>query len=163
MNIEEEIIKLIAFINQQMNQMNLSAKEIFMNGNCGNLYTILEKQFSNMTKPYVIKYRGHPYHIVTKVKDNFYDITGKTNLKEYVQYLNTHNPIMLSYENFEIEEILDNKIISKMSNVYKNFTDENFKDEGGVLRQMIKLEESIEEFRKGKNVENNSSSDEREI
>ena len=125
MNLEKEVLELIEFIKQKMSEMEdqdyRDASKVFLNGNCGNLYELFCKKFSKYATPFLITYREEPYHIVTKIGKYMYDITGRTDLISYINYIREHN---YDYRNapaseFQIEElsVIDPRL-DKMKNMY---------------------------------------------
>lgn len=146
-NLEQEVIELINFIKKEMREMNLDATDVFLNGNCGNLYQILAKEFGPIAKPYLIKYDGKQSHMLIKIQDIFYDITGKTTLEEYIEYVKTHNRgVSFNNSDFKIEELqLDSIYINKMRNMYDY--DEDY-EESRISSQMGKLLSKISERNK---------------
>jgi len=82
----EEVEELLEFIKQEMEYMNLRAEDVFLNGNCGNLYRILVSQFPKYTTPYLISHKGIPFHLVTGIGEKIYDIRGETSLDDYVEF-----------------------------------------------------------------------------
>lgn len=152
MTIEERVNELLEFIKDRMKEMRLDASDVFMNGNCGNLYTIFANYFrKEAVVPYEILYRGEPYHIITKIGEGFYDISGKTYLEKYMEYLNSHNSSFRCTENdLEMREIgiEDRKSrISKQSDMYDYDEDWN---QSLISGQMYKLDRLIEEFKKSR-------------
>lgn len=98
MEINERLTFWIMFIKNRMRDMGLDAEEVFLNGNCGNFYQILKEIFSDKE---VIAHRiSHSkegaMHIISEIKSEdgskFYDITGETNIEEYVKLVNRENP-----------------------------------------------------------------------
>lgn len=120
MDIENEVLELIDFIKEKMKEMNLDAQDVFLNGNCGNLYKILVSKFSKYTEPYVIKENNYPLHIVTKIQGKFYDITGETSLEKYLEYVKTHNSTRIKDEDFSIDKCsVADPILNQMCDMYR--------------------------------------------
>lgn len=124
--IYKQVEQLLEFIKSEMKKMDLDAEDVFLNGNCGNLYRILVEKFPKYTTPFLITYRGEPYHIVTKIGDRLYDITGETNLDKYVDIFiaseRDENNIPYKRERFAIEQISvahDVIVNKKMCNMYR--------------------------------------------
>lgn len=123
--IYKQVEQLLEFIKSEMKKMDLDAEDVFLNGNCGNLYRILVEKFPKYTTPFLIMYKEDPYHIVTKIGDRLYDITGETNLDKYVDIFISTNPdkyIKYKKEDFRIEQIsLTHDVIvnRKMCNMYR--------------------------------------------
>lgn len=152
MTTEEMVIELIEEIKRKMKEMRLDAEKVFLNGNCGNMYTILANYFSNKAVvPYIISCDGYPYHIVTQIDEEFYDITGKTSLDKYVDYIKSHN------KGFEKSEFTINKIdiaerkekVNKMSNMYAY--DEAF-NQSSIEREMYMLQNHINGFKSSRQI-----------
>lgn len=148
--IEEKVNELIDFIKNCMKKMNLDAEHVFLNGNCGNLYTIFDNYLKKEAViPYEILHKGWPCHIVTKIQDDFYDITGKTSLEKYIQYVVDHrsNPLYeYNSEDFEIRQIgIEGRKyrIEQQSDMYRY--DENY-DESAISNEMYKLYKELEKF-----------------
>lgn len=131
MGLEKEVLELIEFVKEKMKEMGYDATQVFLNGNCGNLYEIFCKKFSKYSIPFIITYKGEPYHIVTKIGEHMYDITGKTDLNSYIDYIRANNS---DYRNapdsdFQIEQVsVIDRRLGKMKNMYGYYDDydENF-------------------------------------
>ena len=146
--IEERANELIEFITLKMKEMGLNAEEVFLNGNCGNLYSIFASYFKKeAVVPYEILYKGYPHHIVTKIGDDYYDITGKTSLDKYIEYVKENNTYPnFRKEDFEIKEIgipNRNDRIRKQTNRY-NY-DEDF-GQSSIVSEMDRLDVAIKSF-----------------
>lgn len=140
MNVEAEVLSLINRIIEEMKKMRFDAEKVFLNGDCGNLYTILARKFPNMATPYLVYYQNEPYHILTKINEKFYDITGETTLEKYINYVKEHNYYRHGEDDFRIEKLpKDTEYISKMSNQYE--VDENYEE--SIADSAIKLLEII--------------------
>lgn len=116
--INEEVVYWLLFIKNRMKEMKLDANDVFMNGNCGNLYSIFQKIFKEKAVPHSIKYKGEPWHIVTEIEGKLYDISGLTNIEKYCKYLNEHN----EDDEYRIEDfsecVTDLYTVEKQSNQY---------------------------------------------
>lgn len=153
--IDERVGELLTEIKNKMAEMNLDAENVFLNGNCGNLYTIFANFFTKeAVVPYEIIYEDIPYHIISKIGDNFYDITGKTSLKDYIQCLKERNPGMnFTESNFQIREIgiKDRSFrIRKQSDMYAYNEDY---EQSEILNQMGRLYSYLDGFKRKKEVE----------
>ena len=153
--VQEKVEELIQFINNTMKEMRLDATDVFMNGNCGNMYTIFAKFFrKEAVIPYEILYNGEPYHIFTKINEDFYDISGKTSLDKYIDYLRKNNSNMeFSKRDFELKEIdISDRYhrIKQQSNMYAY--DEDY-EQSCIENQMNSLNRKIEELIKSKEAE----------
>ena len=153
--IYKEVEELIQFIKDEMRKMNLDAEEVFLNGNCGNLYRIFVEKFPKYTTPFLITYRGEPFHIVTKIGDRLYDITGETNLDKYADIFiaseNGKTRVPYKKEKFAIEQIsLTHDVIRnrKMCNMYKydDRYDQSIID-GDMEKLLKKIKQRDEETR----------------
>ena len=104
--LNQRVLELIEFIKAETKRIDskLDPVDVFVNGNCGNLATMLSEKFPNLAKPYIIYYEKYPYHVVTKIGEKFYDITGETDIKKYNKYLNEHNRSPFKEEKFEMKE-----------------------------------------------------------
>ena len=135
MNIEEKVNELIEFLTKKLKESRgLDAQTVFLNGNCGNMYTVFSEFFiKESVIPYRITYKDEPYHIISKIGENFYDITGKTSLEQYIEYLR-ENSDDKNYDanDFKLEEIPVNKRwsnVREQSNGYYYGYDEKYEDE----------------------------------
>lgn len=135
---ENRIEELISFIKNEMERMGLDAEKVFLNGNCGNLYNIFAMEFEG-AEPWVIMYRGNPYHIVTKLNNQFYDITGKTNINEYIKYMKENNTQKFDENKFEIKKD-ESGIAKQMEN--KFMYNEDF-DQSEIYNEMCNLYNKI--------------------
>lgn len=156
---EEKVNELLTEIKSKMKEMNLDAEKVFLNGNCGNMYTIFANYFSNKAVvPYLISYENYPYHIVTQIDGELYDITGKTSLDKYVDYVQknneyiTHSPEKFDISKIEIQDREDK--VRRMSDMYDY--DENY-NQSSIMNQMNRLKEHIKGFKASKENENNRS------
>lgn len=126
-----------------MRKMDLDAEEVFLNGNCGNLYKIFVSAFPKYTIPFLIVHKDEPMHIVTKIEDKFYDITGETSLEKYVKYLNENNSRLIEFQekDFNIKQIsVADRILDKMCDMYKYNEEYN---QSEIRNQMYKLLNSL--------------------
>lgn len=105
--LEDEITEFIEKIKAKMSEMRLDAVDVFYNGNCGNLYQILAKHFSqhHAIIPYLITYEGKPMHIVSEIEGKLYDITGETSLEKYIHYVREHNSGQFDEKKFAIRKL----------------------------------------------------------
>ena len=121
--IYERVENLLEFIREQMEKMNLDAEQVFLNGNCGNLYKIFVSKFSKFTTPFLIRYEQKPIHIITKIGEKFYDITGETSLEKYIGYVRERNSNRVtSFEDkdFTLEQLsVANPLLNKMCDMYR--------------------------------------------
>jgi len=142
MNIEKEIFELLDFIKDEMQEMDLNATKVFLNGNCGNLYKILVKKFPKSTIPFLISNKNIPYHIVTKINNKFYDITGETDLKKYIEYLRKANNKEYKEEDFEIKQLsVADELLNKMCDMYEYNEDyEQSEIENEMKKLLYKIE-----------------------
>ncbi len=149
-DVNVEVVKLIEFIKKKMKEMNLNAEEVFLNGNCGDLYKIFVSKFPKYTTPFLITYNEIPYHIITKIQDRFYDITGETNLEKYIKYVKENNATMhFNEEEFKMEQLsVANPILHRMCGQYRY--NENF-EQSEISNEMHRLLENISEYDKSKN------------
>lgn len=115
-NINEEVIYWINFIKNRLAEMRLDATEIFLNGDCGNMFSIFSKIFEDKElTPHCIYYKKeHPYHIVTEIEGRLYDITGETSLEKYCKYLNDNNIKQYNIEDLS-EQVTTRKMVEKMT------------------------------------------------
>ena len=72
--LNQRVLELIEFIKAETKRIDskLDPVDVFVNGNCGNLATMLSEKFPNLAKPYIIYYEKYPYHVVTKIGDIFW-------------------------------------------------------------------------------------------
>ena len=139
--LNKKVLELIEFIKAETKRIDskLDPVDVFVNGNCGNLATMLSEKFPNLAKPYIIYYEKYPYHVVTKIGEKFYDITGETDIKKYNEYLNEHNRNPFDEEDFEIKEA-SYYDVRRQSEKYGY--DENF-GQSRIADQMEKLHEVV--------------------
>lgn len=145
-NIENEVIELIEFIKQNMKDMRLDAEDVFLNGNCGDLYKIFVSKFSKYTTPFLIRYKNEPYHIVTRIQGKFYDITGETDLKKYTNYVKEKNRnYRFEERDFEMEQLsVADNLLQKMCGMYRYNEDYN---QSEIKNQMDRLLGSLRSYR----------------
>ena len=151
--IEERVNELIKLITEKCEEMNLDARKVFLNGNCGNMFTILAQYFTKeAVVPCEILYRNYPYHIVSKIGDGVYDITGKTSIEKYINYLREHNPrLTFDEKDFEIRVIpaMDREHrIRQQTNVYG--CDINGNRDYNIINKMDRLDSEIRKFKSSK-------------
>lgn len=139
--LNQKVLDLIEFIKGETKRIDpkLDPVDVFVNGNCGNLSTMLSEKFPNLAKPYIIYYEKYPYHVVTKIGEKFYDITGETDIKKYNKYLNEHNRRPFKEKEFEMKEA-SYYDVEKQSNKYAY--NEDF-EQSEIEFQMNKLYEAI--------------------
>lgn len=139
--LNQRVLSLIECIKEAIRRIDpkLDPVDVFVNGNCGNLATMLSEKFPNLAKPYIIYYEKYPYHVVTKIGEKFYDITGETDIKKYNKYLNEHNRNPFKEEKFEIKEA-GYYDVRKQSDKYRY--NEDF-EQSEIEAQMDKLYEVI--------------------
>ncbi len=149
-NLNVEVMELIEIIKRKMQEMNLDAENVFLNGNCGDLYKIFVSKFSKYTTPFLITYNKLPYHIVTRIQDKFYDITGETDLDKYIEYVKKNNFIAnIDESKFEIEQLsVANTLLHKMCGMYKYNEDY---EQSEISNEMNKLLEYINTYDKTRN------------
>ncbi len=154
---EEMVNELLNEIKSKLKQIDskLDAEKVFLNGNCGNMYTIFANYFpKKAVVPHIISYNKIPYHIISEIDGEFYDITGKTSFEKYIDYVQKNNPnsSFLS-EKFSMErvEIADRSYrVNQMSDMYDY--DENY-EQSGIANQMYRLEEHLKLFKESKSKE----------
>lgn len=144
--LNSEVLKLIEFIKTEIKRIDpdLEPVDIFLNGNCGDLASILSEEFPDLAQPYVIRYKKRdPYHIVTKIGDKFYDITGETDISKYNKYLNTHNRRSFEEKDFEILKAgLYDVMIQSGKYIYNEYLERSeIKDQMKELREAIRNRE----------------------
>lgn len=155
--IEERVNELIQVITENMKEQGYNAREVFLNGNCGNMYTIFAKYFKKeAVVPYEVLYEGYPYHILTSINDELFDITGKTSLEDYINYLRENNPKLTFYEkDFELRKIPVNDRsyrIRQQSDMYDyDIINEHRSDY--MPQVMYRLDDAISAFKKDKEQE----------
>ena len=139
--LNQKVLELIEFIRNETKRIDpkLDPVNVFLNGNCGNLANMLMEKFPSLAQPYVIYYEKYPYHVVTKIGEKFYDITGETDIKKYNEYLNEHNRNPFDEEDFEIKEA-SYYDVRRQSDKYGY--DENF-GQSRIADQMEKLHEVV--------------------
>lgn len=74
-----KILNTIALLRESHKQM----EEIFLYGSCLNLFCILRSIFPE-AKPY---FKNDESHIITKIDNKFYDITGVVDPSDYIPFL----------------------------------------------------------------------------
>lgn len=79
---QRQILNLIAEIRNSHSKM----EEIFLNGSCLNFHMILRSVYPE-SEPYF-----NINHIITKIDDKFYDITGIVNPEGYIPYNDYYSP-----------------------------------------------------------------------
>ena len=127
--IENRVNELISIIKEKLAEMKLDAEKVFINGNCGDLHTIFADYFKKeAVVPYEITYQGRPVYIMSKIGDDLYDITGKTSLEKYVDYIEKNSDYFYNnkkdYGIREIEVGKRERRIAEQSNKYGY--DDNF-------------------------------------
>lgn len=148
-NINAEVLKFINAIKNKMSQMNLNAEEVFLNGNCGNLYALLVKEFSSRHSviPNLITFEGKPAHLVSEIEGKLYDIMGETSLNKYIDYVRAHNRGKFSEDDFSIKPLTNPEekhyYTSKMRDMYKYNEDY---EQSEVEREMYILEKYLEDY-----------------
>lgn len=149
-NLKEEVMELLNFIRTKMKEMNLDAEDVFLNGNCGDLYKIFVSKFSKYTTPFLIRYKDEPYHIVTRIQDKIYDITGETDLEKYIEYIKRENKnYNFDEKAFTIEQLsVADNLLHKMCGMYKY--DENY-GQSRISNEMGRLLTAIKGFNRDKN------------
>ena len=146
-SLEDEILEFIEKIRDKMASMKLDAVDVFYNGNCGNLYQLLAKRFSqhHAVIPHLIIYREVPQHIVSEIEGKLYDITGETSLEKYIQYVKEHNYGKFEDKDFSIKPLVVPKdrmyYTSKMADMYR-YNDEYEQSE--ISNQMYQLKKYLE-------------------
>ena len=122
-----DVVGVIKFIEDKMNQRlkgnnhNIDAHTVFYNGDCGNLYELLKAAFPNEAKPYIIYVNGEPYHVVTRIGEKYYDITGEITLEEYKTYMKEKNGYSEEEHTYEIRPVEENdKTLLSMRHQYEN-------------------------------------------
>lgn len=139
--LNHKVLELIEFIKEETKRIDpkLDPVDVFLNGNCGNLATMLTEKFPNLAQPYVILYEKYPYHVITKIGEKFYDITGETDIEKYNKYLNEHNRYSFKKEDFAMKEA-SYYDVRRQSDKYAY--DENF-EQSRIAEQMEKLNEAV--------------------
>ena len=147
----KQVEELIEFIKKEMKEMYLNAEKVFLNGNCGNLYMIFAKQFPKYTTPYLISYKGVPYHMVSRIGERFYDITGETSLDKYSDKMAELNKYMKVDKNdFDIRQlsVADDIIrFKRMCNMYRyndDYEQSEIENEMNALLRKIEKRNSRE-------------------
>ena len=148
-NIENEVLKFINTVKKKMHQMNLNPEKVFLNGNCGNLYSLLEKEFSprHVVIPNLISWEDEPMHLVSEIDGKLYDIMGETNLKKYIEYVREHNNGIFKEEDFTIKQLTDPKeksyYTSHMRDMY--MYNEDY-EQSEIENQMHRLERYMADY-----------------
>ena len=141
--IETKITEFIELIKSKMKEMGLNATDVFLNGNCGNLYKLFVEHFPRQAIiPYVIKHGEEQLHMVSQINGKFYDITGETDLDKYYEYVKKNHPGHYKFydkEEFSIQKLEPSereKTVREMSDKYDY--DEEFK-ESSIKYEMSRL------------------------
>lgn len=147
----------IDFLKKEIDEKYISgikfyAKKIFMNGNCGNLFTFLHmiaKKYKVKATPYRIWNGNEPMHIVTEISGKYYDINGEYSsieecLDNYFENITNRNEY--KRENFQMSKAsLDE--VNEQSNGYGYEEYDGFDvddTEYKIVRSlMLELEEKI--------------------
>ena len=144
--IYKEVEELLEFIKEELDNMNVKAEVAFMNGDCGNLYKIFVKKFPRFTTPFLVRFKEEPMHLMTKIGEKFYDITGETSLEKYIEYLkreNSDRAEMFESKEFELKQLsVADPIINKMCDMYRYNEDY---EQSEINSEMFKLSELLEE------------------
>jgi len=120
--IYEEVEEFLKTIEKAMEYMDLDAQDVFLNGDCGNLYKMFAKRFGKLAKPFVISYKGKPYHMLTGIGEKIYDIRGETGLEDYVEYfIESEKDPTLRKEDFDIKQISDEDKIIRTEELCDNY------------------------------------------
>lgn len=105
----KEVLDYIKEVRRQTEKLNLNPDEVFLNGNCGNLYQLLSQEFSRRHRvtPVLISHRDEPMHMVTDIDGVLYDITGVTTLEKYVQFLRDHSGPLYKEADFTVKPLVE--------------------------------------------------------
>lgn len=143
----EEVEEFLKSIEKAMEYMELNAQEVFLNGDCGNLYKMFAKRFGKLAKPFLISYKGRPYHILTGIGEKIYDIRGETSLEDYVEYfMESEKDPTLRKEEFDIKQISDEDRVITNEELCDNYIKvENTGEEYKINHLISMLEGKIKE------------------
>ena len=141
--IYEDVEDLLRFIKEEMDKMGIDAEEAFLNGDCGNLYKIFVSKFPKLTTPFLIRYKDEPMHIITRIGEKFYDITGETSLEKYAKRIREINYCVIEkYEDkdFELERLsVADRLLDKMCDMYKYNDDYEQSEIDSQMHQLLRL------------------------
>ena len=161
--LQQEVLDTIDYIKNVHQTNNGDPMEVFRNGNCGNIYTFLSKEFPEKAIPCGIYRFRELLHIITKIEDKYYDISGEVTLEKYIKYLlETNEAYSSNPSHYVIEEISIEKVES-LSNNYKAITGMRNSDKKTARKiipspedgNMVKIQEALDLRRKNRTRENN--------
>lgn len=145
----KKVLDYISEVRRQTEKLNLKPDEVFLNGNCGNLYYLLVNEFSKTHKiiPCLIFCREEPMHMVTEVDGELYDITGITSLEKYIKFLKDHTSPLYREEDFKLKRLEDLEereyYTSRMINMYRYNEDY---EQSEVQEEMDRLEKRMKDY-----------------
>lgn len=160
--LHEKVINTIEFIKQSYKKHGgyEDPVEVFKWGNCGNFCTFLLEEFGEDATPCGIYKDNKLEHIITKIKDRYYDVEGEVSPKSYVSYLmgvrlkdygmegittDVNRYSIKGVEEKEIEKNTDNYGAQVV--IVNN--EEPKKTPSTELGRMAKIKEDLEKRRKG--------------
>jgi len=119
-NLHQGVIETIEFIKKVHSLNNGNPMDVFRNGNCGNVYTFLKQEFSEQAESYGVCEFGGLLHIVTKIDEKYYDISGEVTLENYIKYLleSEYNEFSRCISDYSIRPVSEEEV-ENFSNNYK--------------------------------------------
>lgn len=132
MNIHRDVIDAIDFVKQTYKIYSEEEPiEVFNRGNCGNLYSLLKMQFGDEVKPFGVYEYNQLIHVVSKIGEKYYDITGETTLEQYFRYLmevKMRESVHFSsdIESYCIKEVTEEQVKEKSNNYKAKVSMKNF-------------------------------------
>ncbi|MCL2228884.1 MAG: hypothetical protein FWC00_03585 [Firmicutes bacterium] len=80
---QDVVLEFIRQVFKKEEEARRNAKDVYLGGNCGNLFRLLKSEFPEAIAYHVKFKRGH---IVTLIQDKFYDINGVFDPNEILGY-----------------------------------------------------------------------------
>lgn len=154
MTTEEMVNELLNEIKTKLKQIDsrLDAEEVFLNGNCGNMYIMFaEYFFPKAVVPYMCSYKDEERHIITEIDGEFYDITGKTDLNKYIKYVQDNDKKNIyNAEDFSIKKIELHEREYKVGKRCNMYDYDDLFGESMISNQMFRLEQHFKAFKESK-------------
>lgn len=141
---EKDILNFIEEVKNQTRKLNLEPEEVFLNGNCGNLYHMLAREFSrtHTVVPVLIVCREEPMHMVTEIDGKLYDITGETSLPKYIEFLTNHTSPFFREKEFSLRRLVDPEekeyYTTKMIDMYRYNEDYEQSETKEQMQRLVK-------------------------
>ena len=128
--------------------------EVFRWGNCGNFCRLLLQEFPDEAEPYAIYLDGKIEHIITRVRDKYYDVGGEITIELYIEYLmrlplGAYGKETVTYDlaRYTIKPVTDEEVAEYMDNYNDPIVMINGKDSiGGIsieLERMVRIKEDL--------------------